>query len=384
MRIVFVSHYALPHKGGIEFVIDALKARFRREGHSIAHLASNAGIPSNPDPTLTTVSALNVLERYGIPFPLFQPFSLLRSARRILNDADVVHVHGVLYLSSVISAVLARRRGIPVVVTEHVGQIEYRSALVNWLEALAFATLGRICARNASAITVLNGKVEAEMRRLAGSAIPILKIANGVDTDRFRPAAPEARAELRHQWKLSRFTALFVGRLVEKKGYNLLVQSADGSFDILLCGEGGQVQSEGDIRALGSLEQAQIIQLYQAADVLVLPSEGEGFPLVVQEALACGLPIVVTDNAINREYLDESVAVFVRRDVDALRATLRQLMTDPARQQEMSAAGRAWALAHFSWDHAQAAYLSLYRLVCQPQDVEHGITAQAVGDKPAE
>jgi len=236
--------------------------------------------------------------------------------RRALNEADVVHIHSALYLDGVVAAYLAHRRRIPVILTEHVGHIDYRNPFFNWLERLAFSTLEHFSAHHASAITVLNQKVEAEMRCLAPASVPIVKIANGGDTERFSPASADTHAEIQQRWKFEGFTALFVGRLVEKKGYHLLIEAASEEFNRVVCGEGGNIPARKGIRALGSMEQEALFQLYQAADVFVLPSEGEGFPLALQEAMACGLPVIVTDNAVNHEYLGESVAIFVERSPD--------------------------------------------------------------------
>jgi glycosyltransferase involved in cell wall biosynthesis len=93
----------------------------------------------------------------------------------------------------------------------------------------------------------------------------------------------------------------------------------------------------------------------------VLPSEGEGFPLVVQEALASGLPVVVTDNEANREYLDETVASFTPRSPDAIREKTLALLRSPDLRRRMGTAGRLWAVKHFDWEDSVDRYLELYQ-----------------------
>ena len=79
MRILFVSHYATPHIGGVETVIRSLRRELRRRGHEVRHVASNASHLSSEalgydDEGVIRVRALNVLEnRLGVPYPIFSP-----------------------------------------------------------------------------------------------------------------------------------------------------------------------------------------------------------------------------------------------------------------------------------------------------------------------
>ena len=91
--------------------------------------------------------------------------------------------------------------------------------------------------------------------------------------------------------------ALFVGRFVEKKGLHYLREAAAIRRDVQWVFAGWGPIDPGswglpNVRTYAGLKDNSLADLYRASDVLVLPSKGEGFPLVVQEALACGLPVV--------------------------------------------------------------------------------------------
>jgi glycosyltransferase involved in cell wall biosynthesis len=367
MHILMIANYPPPYEGGIQFIVAELAERYVAAGHQVTILASTTGMPSTPPErwTLVPVPAFNGLERFSIPYPLFDPIVLTRALDELLPSIDVVHAHGLIYLNCVVGAQMARRRGIPVVVTEYVGTIEYRQAVVTTAEWLAFATLGRLSARSADAIAVSNERVRREVRALARRETPIVKIPTGVDTLRFHPSTHKERLLLRRKWDFTRPTVLFVGRRSHKKGIDRIVAAARQADDIdfALCGKGIETIADlpSNARALGKVDRRTLRELYSAADALLLPSEGEGFPLVVQEAMACGLPVVVTDNETNREYLDETVAVLVRRHPDAIADAVRALLTDPARCEAMSAAARAWAMDKFDWDETVARFLALYR-----------------------
>lgn len=138
-----------------------------------------------------------------------------------------------------------------------------------------------------------------------------------VDNDWFASQAAllaPRRAELRRQWGIPEdaYCFLFCGKFIAKKRPLDLLQALDllcreplapGAPHLLMVGSGellDQCRSYAAARNLpvtfaGFLNQGEITQAYVAADCLVLPSESETWGLVVNEALACGLPVIVSD-----------------------------------------------------------------------------------------
>jgi glycosyltransferase involved in cell wall biosynthesis len=370
MHILMTANYAPPYGGGIQMVIAALTRRLIAAGAQVTLLAADTGIPRGESmwegARRIAIPASNLLERRSIPLPLFNPIALGRALARVLPTVDVVHAHGMLYPSSVWAAVGGRSGGKRVILTEHVGAVPYRSPLVRAAQSAAIGVLGRACARSCDTVVVLNARVEAEMRPLVRRGTPIMQIANGVDGDLFQP--PADRAALRAELGLYRPTLLFAGRNAEKKGVPLVLAAAHRmpDVDVVLCGQdteqiAAQPGIAPNVRVIGRLDQAALARWYGAADALILPSEGEGFPLVLAEALACGTPVIVTDDATNRAYLDESVARFVARDPVAIADAVAALLADADTLAAMQARARTFALARFDWDAAVRAYLALYQ-----------------------
>ena len=367
MHIVLVSHYAPPHLGGIGFVATQLMKRLTSRGHRVTMVSSDAGIRAGTyrrgRETHIAVRSTNTLENYDIPYPIFDPIELRRVLRAVLPTSDIVHVHGMLFMSTAMATAMASRRGIPVVLTEHVGRIPYRSVVKDGVQAVAIETLGRYCCRRSRAVTYLNQRVGREVEALLPANAETSKIPNGVDTDLFRPVDSEQRQALRRKWGFEKPTALFVGRFARRKGIDLLLEAASDhdEFDMVFCGaNGGASANQNNARVIPPLAQEALSELYQASDVLVLPSVGEGFPLVVQEAMACGLPVIVTDNDENREYLNESVAMFTRRDPRAIQENILALLRAPERRSRMGWAAHQWAREHFDWERTVDRYLELY------------------------
>jgi glycosyltransferase involved in cell wall biosynthesis len=373
MRILLVSHYALPHLGGIEVAVDGLARELASRGHEVAHVASTALRGDEPPepPTrsyeVERVPAWNGAEaRAGIPYPLFSP-RLVRVLRRRVSQTEVVHCHGYLYLSSLAALTIARRAaGVPVrVLTEHVAQVPYDSLAVRRVQAAAAATAGRAALLAAEGVVVLNDAVDAEAARLA-TRRPRRLIRNGVDAERFRPAVAGERERLRTRlgWDGAPH-ALFVGRLVEKKGVAVVLGAATRLPGVRFSLAGpGEVAGPlpPNVELLGSLPSARVAELYRAADAFVLPSRGEGFPVTVQEAMASGLPVLVGEDPSYAAVLEgaEAGVTQVAAAPDALAAALGRLVADDDARARASAAAREHARRAFSWSRAAAEHERFY------------------------
>jgi glycosyltransferase involved in cell wall biosynthesis len=188
----------------------------------------------------------------------------------------------------------------------------------------------------------------------------IRHIGNGVDTSRFAPRRPSERLEARRALGLPEEVplVLFVGRDSEKKNFDAVLGVPRDDFHLVVCGAERKLQA-GGVSDLGIVPYERMPALFAAVDAMVLASTGEGFPLVVQEALASGVPIALLWDPGYAASLDRSI-VAACDTVAELPETLRRLATDSALRASLSCAGRAWAEAHWSWDATVRAYEQLY------------------------
>lgn len=369
LRILLTSHYALPHIGGIEAVVSALGRELHRRGHEVTLITSDAHSPGagdlggDPDPWAVRLPAWNwPEERLGVPWPVFSP-ALVGALRREVARADVVHSHGALYLPTLAALPYARRLGGRArVLTEHVGHVHYESPVLDAVQRAAFAAAGRLAVRAAGAVVVLNDKVEAEMRALAGGR-PVLRSLNGIDTDAYRPPGPGERAALRERlgWD-DRPRVLFVGRLVAKKGVDVAIataRAAGGEFELVLAGP-GDVGAPAGVRVLGAKPPAEIAELYRAADAFLLPSRGEGFPVTAQEAMASGLPVVLSDDPGYAPWVEGSGATLVDPRPESILERLLPLLRDAEDRERSGRAAAAHARRTFSWRRVADEHERLY------------------------
>jgi glycosyltransferase involved in cell wall biosynthesis len=251
------------------------------------------------------------------------------------------------------------------VLTEHVGHVRYDSRVVNLVESLAIATLGRRCVHAAHALVTYNDRVAQEMQSLA-PGVPRVTIRNGVDFERFHPAADD-RGRLRRElgWD-DRPRVLLVGRMVEKKGVGIAIEAANrlgGAVELVLAGPGQPPRPSPNVRYLGSLSRERIAEVYRACDLFLLPSRGEGFPLAVQEAMASGLPVILAGDPGYVETLRGSgdAVALVEPDVESVVTAIRSLLLRDLRF--LGEEATRFARERFGWRAAVEQHLALYRQI---------------------
>jgi len=325
IRIVVVTHYFPSHGGGIERVCEQLVTELAGTNrYEISWFASDCDSPpaSCKNVVFHSIASWNIIEaRLGLPYPIWSTQGC-RALWKAAAQADVVHLHDFIYLGSLLGFLAARIASIPVVITQHIGFIPYKSTFARKLLETLNQTIGRYCLSHASAVVYVSQNVRDYFARFIRRTSITRLIPNGLDTKLFIPPTAEQRQTLRSALPAlpGKPLLLFVGRFVEKKGMLILQQVAKelGSYTWLFAGSGPINPKDWklpNVHVLGAVPQTKLASLYQAADLLVLPSKGEGFPLVVQEAMACSTPAMMsTETAQALEGLSDLV---IGVDVDS-------------------------------------------------------------------
>ncbi len=354
-----------PHHGGVERVAQQMAGWYSDAGHDVRWLATGAG-GTDRDGQIQRerVPAFNALERrFGMPFPIPGPAGLRRIAA-VAREADLVHLHDCLYLPILAADRGARRGGAPTLVTQHVGMVGFGGG-IDPLLFTAYRTVGRRVLRRAAKVAFVNEGVRSWFHERIDPALPSEHIPNAVDLEHFHPASPAERTGARRAFGIPVDVpvVLFVGRLVAKKNPALIVDALrriEGPLRALFVGDGplrGALASLGDrCTHVTELPHAQMSLAYAAADVFVLPSRDEGTPLTVLEALAAGLPIVVSDDLAFSELDGCRGVVRVPAHAEPVATAVRAALAGggiPA------GASRAWAEAHYGEPRIAARYLEI-------------------------
>jgi len=372
-RLLTVSNYFDTHRGGLEIVAGVLARELAGRRFDVTWLASDvtpapAGCAARNLKT-ASFSVWNFAERrLGVPWPVLSPAAVARLWREV-RAADAVLLHDSLYMTSIVTFLAARTSRTPLVVIQHIGAVPYRNPILRGLMALANRLVARPILGGAGQVVFISQFVREYFAGLRFKRTPAL-IFNGVDTEVFSPATGGERAAARERFGFApdERVVLFVGRFVEKKGVTLLGKTAAKRPDMTFAFAGwGLIDPAAwglaNVRVFSDLAGASLADLYRAADVFVLPSQGEGFPLVVQEALACGLRVVCGDESTGA---DADAARFLvgvdvtgaEEDVSArISAAIDRALDDGDGHDP--AARAAFTRSRYSWSAAADRYADL-------------------------
>ncbi len=222
----------------------------------------------------------------------------------------------------------------------------------DWLTSLTFG-LERLSSRFPDLI-IANSEAGKEFYASQGfPASKMVVVANGIDTERFRPD-PEAGKGLRGQWGLgvSDLVIGLVGRLDPRKDHVTFLQAAailsrERSNARFVCVGDGPTAYKKELRELGDSlglkdrllwtgARSDMASVYNALDILSSSSSfGEGFPNVVGEAMACGVPCVVTDVGDSRKVVGETGIVVMPGDPSRLAEAWKELLDLPESQRAL-------------------------------------------------
>jgi glycosyltransferase involved in cell wall biosynthesis len=259
-----------------------------------------------------------------------------------------------------VAAAVARRTGRPYVVTCH------GTDLLGYRADPRYRPFAHEGAEGASRIVAVSDSTGREVAQVFGAhSDRLVALPNGVDGRRFHPMKLD-RAEVFKEFGLPAPTGpvvLYAGKLACFKGSDVLIDAASiyerqlpGAVT-LIAGAGSERKAlESMARALrltgihflGFVEQERLARLYAAADVAVVPSREEPFGLAALEAMACGVPVVVSKVGGLMEYVDDSVGRLVPPDHSG---ALAHALSEEIRGNARAAKGPAAAArgASYTW-----------------------------------
>jgi D-inositol-3-phosphate glycosyltransferase len=360
VRVLLVSANYRPSVGGIERFVEILAEGLAGRGHAVTVVTGrHRGGPALEEHAgvhIVRLAASDVLRKgFGVPYPLVAPWRL-RTLAALVRRADVVHAHDALYLTTVAALVVARRRGIPSVLTQHVAFVPQDNAVLDLAQRAAIRTLGR-SARRADVVASYN-PVVAEWARRTWRLDEVRVLPAGVPAEAI---SEDERSAARRELGIAdeAFLALFTGRDVPKKRLDVFLRADDPSYELVAVTDrvdGGASAA----RLVPFMDARRFSRLLAASDAFVLPSQAEGFPLALQEALVAGVPCVVTREPGYERYLSDGDVVFVPPEPEAIRAALRRLATEPSHRSELAAAAREAGRRRFGVDAFVDAYETLY------------------------
>ena len=371
LRVAMLGHKRIPsYEGGVEVVVEALSAGLAERGHSVtcynragSHVSgAEHALPAGSvyrDIRLVTVPTL---ERKGYAAVIS---SFLAAVRAAFGAYDVVHIHaeGPAFFSW-----LPKLFGKRVVVTVH--GLDWQREKWNGGFASKFIHLGEKCAvRFADEIIVLSENVRQYFQDTYGRDTRF--IPNGVTAPKL-----ESPWLIEEKWGLKKDDyILYLGRIVPEKGETYLIEAfkqvktdkklviAGGSSDTERYMQELKVLAAEDERILftGFVQGQLKDELYSNAYVYTLPSDLEGMPLSLLEAMSYGNCCLVSDIPECAEVVEDKAVRFHKSDVEDLRDRLQTLCDQPDIVAGYREHAAGFILNKYGWDDVVDKTLALYR-----------------------
>ena len=300
---------------------------------------------------------------------------LARALRARLAGFDVVHVHSLYRFHTLAASFLCRSLGVPYVVRPHGTLNPAKRARRARAKAIYDALFERRTLAGAAAIHYASD-VERRHAEEAGFTTRGFVVPLGVDPSRYECGLDLKPVIERHPELAGRTLVTYLGRLAPKKGLELLVDAFDriaSRVDAQLVLAGPDDGLADDLRRrvrerrldrrvafVGALA-AEKVALLRCSSVFVLPSEDESFALSVLEAMAAGVPVVVTAGvALGDVARRADAGIVVQADADALAAAILHVLEDRAAAERLAANARQLVRLAYSWEARAPEFERMY------------------------
>jgi glycosyltransferase involved in cell wall biosynthesis len=397
-RICLLTHGFYPVVGGTETHTRLLSERLIKKGVKLFVVTRRKTYDLSKHEVVGNIPVYRVppsgFERFGKYF-MFLPALIYLIRRR--TDYDILYVCGfkVLGVPAVLAAKLLRKKCIlrAEVCGELSGGYAYTgSKLLAESKAAARLFKGYIAIRNfvlrrADLFVSISNQITKEFKENGISSGSIAYLPNGIDTEIFKPVSHHQKLLLRKKLSLPYQDTIvtYTGRLSKEKGVELLlpvwkrvVLEYPHAYLLLVGSGGGQAFScETKLRdyvvkndlsdRVGFTGYVENVHEYlQASDIFVLPSESEGLPVALIEALACKLPSVATKvGGILDIIIDGMSGLLVEpKDPEGLYNAIRWLFNNRAAAVSFGERGRATVQERFSIDVLVDSHLTLFCTCC--------------------
>lgn len=369
MRIAMIGHKRYgSREGGVEVVVTELARRMAALGHEVTcydRSGSDVMTGDAADGSERTVDGVRVvpvrtIDKKGLAALSSSYFATLAA---IKDGPDVVHYHAE---GPCVPLPLAKRAGIRTVATIH--GLDWQRAKWGKLASTYIKMGEKTAATKADGLVVLSKSAQSYFEGAYGRTATF--IPNGIEPKRPRPAS-----QIKERWGLDEGSyLLYLGRLVPEKRPELLIEAFKGldTEKRLVIAGGGSDTSEyeaslrdaaqGDPRVLftGFVNGEPLEELYSNCYAYVLPSDVEGMPMSLLEAMAHGRCCVTSDIPECADVLAGNGVTFGKGSADSLRAALRDLLTDADRADVLGAAAKSHVEKTYNWDSVVERTLAVY------------------------
>ena len=371
MKILHVIATLAPRDGGPSKACFEMARAVARRGHEVTIFATNMnGLDDVLDvPVDEPIERDGVTIRYfPIQFPRFLGNSrpMARALEETIPQMDAVHLHSLYMLHCKFTGRACRRAGVPYLMRPHGTLDPYLYKRHRFRKMLLETWFQNKVTRGAAKMHFTTEE-EGILAAPYVFGVPGVVVPHGLDTDEYDNLPPRGRFRARHPEIGDRPIVLFFGRLNFKKGLDVLTRAfadvtrkrPDAHLVIAGPDRGMQEKTQGWIDEYGFGERAIFtgmvtgddkLELLADSDLFVLPSYTENFGIAVVEAMACGLPVAISDKVnLWHEVADADAGWVTPAEAGPFAGAILEALADADGARAKGARGRALVGERFQW-----------------------------------
>ena len=373
MKIAMLGHKRIPSReGGVEIVVEELSTRMAKKGHDITvynrkgkHVSLSKQLSKKDCYKGVNILTVFTVEKKNLNAVIY---SFIAAWKAIFGHYDIIHFHaeGPCYMIWI-----PRLFRIPTAVTIH--GLDWQRA--KWGSfATKFLLFGeKMAAKHADGLIVLSENVKQYFKKEYNREC--IYIPNGI----VKPQL-EAANLITEKYGLEKDSyLLFLARLVPEKGLHYLLEAfKDLNTDKKLVIAGGSSHSDAYVQEIkeiaganpnvimtGFVEGNMLSELYSNAYLYILPSDVEGMPLTLLEAMSYGNACIVSDIPENVEAAGENAISFPKGDSKALNQALQTCIDKPESIKKYKDSAADFVLSKYNWEKITEQTLDYYDKIVQ-------------------
>lgn len=378
MKILMLNYEFPPMGGGAGSATYNIAKELVKMGHCVDVLTSKIGNQESKE----VLDGINVFRVYSwrnsihdcgfkgaYSYLFFAAFQLRKLCKS--NSYDILHYFFSLP-TGLLSLLPGIHRKIPYIVSLRGSDVPYYDIYNNKVHAfhMILKPVNKYIWKRAKKIVALSNGLKLTALRTAPE-LQMEIIPNGVETDLFKPASHEKKSN-------QNFKLITVSRLINRKGIDHILEALaklnDKRITLMVVGIGNygnylknlcnKLMLNGVVTFHGYQPREKLPELYNEADVFILPSLAESFGLVFAEAMACGLPIIGGRTGGVPDLVKAENGILVEPgNIDEIQNAIITMFDNIKGRIAMRKANRKKAVAYYSWKNSALNYLRIYQLI---------------------
>jgi len=387
MKILHVIASIAPRYGGPSKAVIELCRELAKVGHEVTIFTTNFDGKQNLDVPLERLVEINgfKIRYFPIQWPRYYTVSLPleRALAKNTSKFDIVHIHSIYNFHTIAASHYCRRFNVPYLINPHGSLDPYltrRHSIRKWI--YTSISLQRDLDRAAA----IHFKTHEEMRLTEPFEIkaPGVVVPNGIDPSEFSHLPASGLFRCKYPELKDKKIIFFLSRINFKKGLDILARAfgevARKRDDVYLVLTGPDNEGYGTkVRAwlqekgalgrsifTGMLLGEKKLAALRDSDIFVLPSYTENFGLAVVEAMACGLPVIIS-NKVNiwREVSDGGAGIVTDCDGHQVAEAIARLLDDRNLREEMGERGKKLVEEKYTWPEVAKQMIKVYEQILE-------------------